>query len=772
MEIYCLNFRTSIVAQTIDEFRFYYHLYIMIKPVKILLYNLSLLILMTNCRDKTIDEYYARPETLADPIYQQLEAKGNFKSFLELVDKAGYKQTLSGAGYWTVFAPNDRAFEQYFAESGVPNIGAIDSATARGMVSYALVYNAFTTETLVDYQSNIGWVENEAFRRRTAYYTGVYTEDEITVGEEVLSQQKVVASNRNGGYLFGDNNNKYIPYFMQQYFEAKQLSAADYNYFYPSTDYTGFNVAGASVVNKNVLAENGIIHEVDRVTPPSLNIEQYMASKPEYSGFRELFDKYMVSFQTHPEVTERYQVLTGTADPVYVKFYDFELPFSPNNENFEKLTDNDGQSNSWSIFAPTNEVLNQYIQTVLLEHYESLDKMPLNIIRDFLTAHMWGTAVWPTKFASTSNSFGEEARFDAASNVVDAQVLSNGFFYGTNKVQEANVFHTVYGKAYLDPDYSMMIRALEGDLKLTVSNPAVKFTMFLISNEALTNAGFSWDTQYLRWVYTPPEGGGELVGGQASIRLQRIINLHIAFTFSDELKDLSGEGIVETFGGEYISYNNGQVIAAGNADLGEVVAVSDPEETSNGTVYYTDRILNFSDKKISEHIAEHSQFSSFYQYLVNSSLMYDPSTLAIEGVETGTPYTLFIPTNEAINQAVNDGVLPGTLVDPANPDAGMVPNFTPSSTEGQNQVASFIRYHILANDNIVADGKKDGSYETIYQNIEGETGQLSLATLAPGALQVTDSHYRTANIVSESSNVLSNRAILHQIDNYLLYKEN
>src|SRR5699024_571272 len=131
-------------------------------------------------------------------------------------------------------------------------------------------------------------------------------------------------------------------------------------------------------------------------------------------------------------------------------------------------------------------------------------------------------------------------------------------------------FHTVYGKAYLDPDYSMMIRALEGDLKLTVSNPAVKFTMFLISNDALTAAGFSWDTRFQRWVYSPPEGGAELVGGQASIRLQRIINLHIAFTFLDELDDLSEEGIVETFGGEYIRFNDGDVIAAGNLDRGEV----------------------------------------------------------------------------------------------------------------------------------------------------------------------------------------------------------
>lgn len=743
----------------------------MIKSAKILLCYLSLLALITSCRDKAIEEYYARPETLEDPIYQQLESKGNFKSYLSLVDKAGYKQTLSGAGYWTVFAPNDDAFKQYFEENST-SIEAIDSATARDLVSYTLVYNAFNSQRLVDYQSNLGWVEDEAFRRRTAYYTGVYTEDQITVEDQTLSQQKVVSSNRNGGYVFGDNNNKYIPYFMQRYFDKKLLSDLDYNYFYPSSLYTGFNVANAKVVEKDILAENGVIHAIDKVIAPLPNIEQYMSGKSEYSAFKELFNKYMTVFQTHPEVTQRYQVLTGSSDPVYVKFYDGLLPFSPNNENWEKLTDNDGQSNSWSIFVPTNEAVNEYIQEVLLEHYESLEKIPSNIILDFLSAHMWGNVVWPTRFATTSNSFGEEARFDPENDVIDAQVLSNGFFYGTNKVQEANVFHTVYGKAYLDPDYSMMIRALEGDLKLTVSNPAVKFTMFLISNDALTAAGFSWDTRFQRWVYSPPEGGAELVGGQASIRLQRIINLHIAFTFLDELDDLSEEGIVETFGGEYIRFNDGDVVAAGNLDRGEVVSTSNRTETTNGVVYYIDRILNISDKKISEHIGAYPQFSSFYQYLINSPLMYNASTLDIDGVETGTPYTFFIPTNAAIEQAVNDGILPGTPINADQPELGMQPNFAPTSTEEQNRVASFIRYHILANDNIVGDGKKDGSYETLYQNLDGGIGQLRIDTMSAGQLQITDAHYRSANIIIEDSNVLSNRAILHQIDNYLLYQEN
>ncbi|MCC9165814.1 fasciclin domain-containing protein [Pontibacter harenae] len=711
-----------------------------------------------------MDEYYARPESLEDPIYQQLEASGKYKNFIALIEKAGYKETLSGAGYWTVFAPNDQAFQAYFQESGVSGVEEIDDKTAQEIVRYALTYNAFTKDRLDDFQSNIGWQEDDAFKRRTAFYTGVYTADKITVDGQELTNQYVISSNRNNAtYVSADYNNKHIPFFTNNYFAKKGLSAADYTYFFPNTPVTGFNVAGASVVTQDILAENGVIHEVDKVILPLKNMEEYLATKPEYSEFKRLLEKYMVSYFTDAEATRKHLVLTGSSGPVYVKFYNSELPFALNNENYEKIQDNDGQTNGRTLFVPTNNELNSYISNVLLEHYESVEKLPLNIIRDFVSAHMFSTTVWPSKFKTTSNDFGEEARFDAAADVVDKKVLSNGFFYGTNKVQRANVFHTVYGKAYLNPRYSMMIRALEGDMKFTVTNPAVKFTMFLITDEALTEAGFHWDSQYNYWIYTPPAGGAVLSGGQAQLRMNRLIQQHIAFTFDNQLDNLSGEGIVETFGGEYIKYKNGRVFASGNADNDEMLQVSGPVETLNGTVYYLDKLLTFTDKKPSQHLEENPEFSKFYSYLTSTSLAFDMATLDIKGTSGGTPYTFFVPTNEAIDQAVADGKLPELK--------------TRLSQDEQEQIASFILYHIVDNQNIVTDGLKTGSYTTLYKDIDGVSASVTFQAgqaTTPGKLvdaQVTDAKARTANLIQANSNILSNKVIIHQIDNYLQYPE-
>jgi uncharacterized surface protein with fasciclin (FAS1) repeats len=94
--------------------------------------KLSLLLLvivsvfMMQCRKKALDEYYERPANLEPPIYQVLDSKGKFKTLLAAIDKAGYKQTLGAAGYWTLFAPHDSAFQAYFTANNISGIDGLD----------------------------------------------------------------------------------------------------------------------------------------------------------------------------------------------------------------------------------------------------------------------------------------------------------------------------------------------------------------------------------------------------------------------------------------------------------------------------------------------------------------------------------------------------------------------------------------------------------------------------------------------------------------------
>ena len=244
-----------------------------------------------SCKKKAYDDFYGRPATLEQPIYQQLQDKGNFKNLLAVVDKAGYKDILSAAGYWTFFAPHDSAFQVYFKEKNITSVDQLDSSACRKLVTYCLVYNAFKKERMGDYQSNIGWVPNQSFRRRTANYTGVY-DGKDTTGKAL----KIISSNRNNNgvtfYVDADNNNKYIPCFVDNFLQAKGLTAADYNYFYPTTTFTGFNIVDAAVTQKDIVAENGVIHIINRVITVLPGIDEYISGNPNYSEFKKLFDNF------------------------------------------------------------------------------------------------------------------------------------------------------------------------------------------------------------------------------------------------------------------------------------------------------------------------------------------------------------------------------------------------------------------------------------------------------------------------------------------------
>nr|WP_288833602.1 fasciclin domain-containing protein [uncultured Flavobacterium sp.] len=727
---------------------------------------LPLLALFASCSRDVFDEYYARPDYLEDPIYQRLEELGNYKNFTALIEKAGYKDILSKSGYWTMFAPNDAAFTAYFQENGISSVSQIDEATATKIVKYALVYNAFREDQLSDYQSAQGWVKDNAFRRRTAFYDGY--QNKIVNGTPMV----VVDANRNGFYFLADNNNKYVTYFTDEYFAANNLSSYDFNYFYPDKEYTGFNLFDGGVQQADIIAENGIIHEVDKVSLPPLSIGQYLEKESDYSIFRSLLEDNLTTYQFSQNVTTSYKNFTGKSDDVYIKFYDSRLAFSPNNENFIKEADNDGQSNGYTLLVPNNAALETFKRDVLLKHY-TMDLLPKYVFQDFINAHMVQGSVWPSQTSNFENGLNEELRFNFNTDIIDAKILSNGFFYGTNKVQESNLFYSVYTSAYLDPKFTLATRLFNdgSGIKEIISNIANNMTLFLPSDAVLSSLGYRYNLDTSQWVYTNPSTGVAISGVLAQSRLFRLLYNGVVFTPNGELDNIATtSGVIRTgdgdqgLPGEYIRWDHNKVYAAGNELLGgtpvNIVGTADIQR--NGRTYYIDNVLQFSEElqglKI-KRLAEMpgSQFLSFYNYLKTSSI-YDAATGKFSDVNLGTSYTFLIPNNAAIAQAVADGVLPV--------------NTNPTLTADKNRIANFIKFHILATKTVSDDGQVVGNVETL-RDVFGEKTYVKVAESTPGILSFTDekSSVRTANFIKAQSNNLADRSLIHLIDNYLLYTE-
>ena len=737
-------------------------------------YKLTLLVgLLTvfclSCRKEAFDEYYSRPDDLESPIYTRLEEEGRFSKFLQLIEKAGYMETLNQAGYWTLFAPNDEALNQFLQEHNYASVDQVPDAVAEQIVRYALVYNAFQTNHISDYQSNIGWEEGMGFRRRTAYYDG-FQKEKVRI-DGVEKEIIVGASNRNNRtvnfgtpyYVEGDNNNKYVTYFHELYRQMNGLSVDDYQFFYPSLGGSNFYFMGGTVAKADIIAENGVIHEVDAVTLPRPSLDQYLQEHDEYSFFRDsILQQFFVTYEYSPTASKTYEYRTGQVAEVYIKAYDPMLTFSPNNENFLKEEDNDGQKDGYSMFIPKNEVIEPWVRTVFLEHYKTLNRVPKEVMADFVNTMLWQSMVWPSQFDTKTNSHEESARF-TKTDITDKQMLSNGFFYGTNKIQESDLFNTVYKHVILDPEYSLMLMLLEREHKRLVINPGTKFTMFLFSNSLLNSLGYSYNERLNEWSWID-RNGNTMGHGQTQTRLARLLYSHIVETPNDELANIGGtRGFIQTgdraLPGEFIKWNNGNIYAAGNERLQEPVqVVGTAKFGNNGRVYYVNNLLEFSNETAGEAMArvatENPNVSRFWEYVFRSPL-YVANDRVITGVAGGSVYTLLMPNNDAIQQAINDGVLP------ADPGTGDI--------VGKFQIENFIKYHILTNVNIAADGNADIlSAVTLAKNDNDEALTVNVAN-SVGNLRFIDRKERTVPTVYRPDLFLSDRIVLHELNGYLNY---
>jgi hypothetical protein len=184
----------------------------------------------------------------------------------------------------------------------------------------------------------------------------------------------------------------------------------------------------------------------------------------------------------------------------------------------------------------------------------------------------------------------------------------------------------------------------------------------------------------------------------------------------------------------------------------------------NGRVVYLNNLLFFSYTPIAKHlealgIAAGSEYSLFWNYLKNSTSMYDAVSSTITGTVAGSFYTIFAPKNDAVRQAIADGLLPGT---PASP------NYTPTLTNEKVMVEKFLQYHILDKKSVIADHRDEGAFNSLLKNSAGDAVPITISYLG-NAMQLTDVFGRKAALVPNLSNQLSNRTVIHLLDNYLKY---
>ncbi|MDA3821570.1 MAG: fasciclin domain-containing protein [Bacteroidales bacterium] len=697
-----------------------------------IVFLLTGMIIFSGC-EKKFDEYYEIPDDLIGTILDVLEEDGNYTRFIEAVELVEFDDVLGKTGNFTVFAPDDAAFNAFLTQEGYSSLEDIPEEELKGIVFYHIVFWAYSKFMLL-YGLNIQDANIEYstldFKRPTRY-TPTMTVEFDTMGREYTVYHET----------------KYIPVYSNEYFTELNLDAAEnYNYLYPETPYGGFHVERAEIVEHDVPAQNGWIHKINKVLVPPGNHDDILEENPEYSLFKDLIEKktfyqynntYTTSQQNQGDINE-----DGIIDSLFLKMNSiFPSGSSPAIENVLS----NGSREILTLFAPTNTALQDFFNNHTTG-YASIDKIGDYWINWYLS-HYIGTNYWPSKFSTVT----EDWEWELTSSLVDCNIsetdvdyvtmASNGPFCGINKYFLPKIFESVVHPVMGNKDYewfSNMLVFYLADKLLNEEN--IEFTIFAPSNEAISAAGYIFRTGL--GGYGLYQVNSPLAPVSRNVATS-IVNTHIVFGSMEEA-DFEEGTFFETSQKTYIGVKSDGIYAGG--DLTSASLGTREDVSGKGVLYRVDRMLVSPEHSIFEIISDpqtYPQYQKFYQLCYESGLIIldeESRPKSLDNLSTGTFYSCFIPTNGALEAAGLDGTIP---------------------TE-KEALQQYLKYHFVEGV-VFDDGEKSGEFNTT--RIDEASGYLFNTIEIVNQkydLNVVDNLGNSRNVTN--ANHMAEDGVIHVID--------
>ncbi|MFA6588941.1 MAG: hypothetical protein WCS66_01200 [Bacteroidales bacterium] len=806
---------------------------------------LMALLFLGSC-SKNFDSYYQRPSWLEKNALEVLEEKGNFSHYLKLVNRTLYSKVLSGSGHYSFFAPNDQAFEAWLLENNYEKVEDIPLNLATEMVAYSLIYNAYEAANLGNtWLSSAEWELGSSFRKQTPSYKTIFKEE--------VDGQKRWTMHSTGSFNESWHNYRYLPVFSNNYFTANGLSATDYNEFYQETDWNpaNGNVLGAEILTPDIYVENGVVHEISQVIVPPVNLDEMISSQandPAKSSqgwamfkqllYHKLSDSSYQFFLYSEDVDAQYYYNKMYPDSaissVYLKVYNPEHIDVPLNlEGYygpgEGITSENG---AYTLFVPDDAAIKSYIDNTLLKYTDDFNKLPSTVLSTFIASHICDGLVWPSNFKMAKNLVGLEGEFIngkgvlgsdyASSGITSAQFASNGMVYTMDRVVKSGYFESVYGRLLLDPSYSYMNQVISANYNTSIYQYLLQssysgylnenYTLMMPANDLLENDGYTFDPSNSSF---SNETASSVGGVDVVARINRLAASGVFMRTMDYPLDnftaapaalansYGGYGFAVNYYGDMIRYRNDYLQAAGNiADNDSVHLQKDTVNYANGQFYQLDKLINYSPRNTkgssSEGWTESSLVSFVQNYLDKSDktlfkAYWDSCLVEVEGsINSSAFYTVLIPTNDRMQEAIDAGYLP-TLADvntnlngelikavafinahlivgEVYPDDGLdrifPGNYAAYKATTSHKITEAKVDLVLAKSYV--DIAKDADQnKLIFRAADIESGN-SVLVYGRGSVLGTQQVIRGLN----NSNVMGPRAVLHSLDGFISFEVN
>ncbi len=642
---------------------------------KALLPFLLVLITLSAIRCKK-EDIYERPSWLAGKLFTQIKANPELSEFAKCISLVGYDSVINVSGSYTVFAPNNQAFELYFQEHPqYKSVEDIPLGELSRIVKFHIVQNPWSAEQLRQLDV-YGWIDSldlnndepKGYKRETLLREkntkyGINVRLDASDPKEGRKYVILDTLQSNWHRLQATDSRKFAPIFYQEYFDIYKLKSEDFSFYFERPfEKKDLFFVNAKVVQADIFSENGFVHIVDRVVEPLQNAYQILSNSPNsYKKFLDLVNTFPEVVYNEDKTYDQPGADLGLAvDSLFDISYP-DLTFSIVNERtlapkgVTGLPSNVTIRYHHGLVAPTDAAMDEFINEYFVGpgRWGSIQQAPAHIREMIINTQMASGPLYPSNFERGFLN-GESDRMEIdQSTIVEKKYASNCTFIGVNKMLVPNAFTSVTGPVYLRRGYSRAMNAIRHTgLLSALKRPEATYMLF-VENDANLAIDSSLIYDSFREDFSVYNTSGRVNMRQPTTitDIRNLILNHIAL---DLPRGNARKEFIRNLAGNYIIVNNetGEFRGSGPTTFGFVgpTVVVKPQEIAgtnayNGKTYDISNWFKFTSATIYNIIS--STYPAFHSLLVSAGLA-NTSTFTYTFMSPDENYTVFVPSEAAL----------------------------------------------------------------------------------------------------------------------------
>jgi uncharacterized surface protein with fasciclin (FAS1) repeats len=470
-----------------------------------------------------------------------------------------------------------------------------------------------------------------------------------------------------------------------------------------------------------------------------------------------------------------------------------------------------------TMFVPTNEAMDEYFRIGgegedLKVAFGSWENVPTSIVADFISNHQKYSfmASLPSRFSTMKDEAGYEMNI-VKQDIAGSYVARNGLVYTINKVLPPLDYRSVMGPIKIDVNtrifnlsmndtycqFQYYLRSLKNNYQFFVTPDA-----YMKGYLDPVSTGYTGD-KVARWEFEITSNGtiralvcsvltGDTIGEVTDVatiknRLNDILDQQTIvgdLTPGQEWYLTKSGAPIRLTGGEA----NDLIAGAGNIEQSTTATINKTYDKNNGRTYYIDKVLENSTTSVYRTLVNHPEFSEFVRlcdyagFFVNKPTPITSSLDLKVGFFNLYNYTIYVPTNSALQAAISSGLIP----DPNNIEAEGDQEIKDAMME---KLTRILRYHFIDN-SVIIKGETLDNKEFLSATLNNVTNkfypvwvthrnqEISLRTAKGGTARVLKDNnlYNlfARDIVVNNSDPTkatlietSSWAVIHRIDNVL-----